>query len=160
MIMSSDREFTLWPQAGTELTIDLPHSSFTIPIVGGATGYIRALSPVGANPAVDERMRQMSDAQATGYRTLMIATLTELRTAEEVFFVDHNGYTDRIADMAQSFTVPDGVKIDSLVVSPDKNSWSAIATSTHVSNVRCGVAVGKLANPVGKNAGEGEPICK
>ena len=36
MIMSSDREFTLWPQAGTELTIDLAHSSFTIPIVGGA----------------------------------------------------------------------------------------------------------------------------
>ena len=35
MIMSSDREFTLWPKAGTELTIDLAHSSFSIPIVGG-----------------------------------------------------------------------------------------------------------------------------
>jgi X-Pro dipeptidyl-peptidase len=37
MIISSDREFTLWPRAGTELTIDLAHSSFSIPIVGGMT---------------------------------------------------------------------------------------------------------------------------
>ncbi|HET7551675.1 MAG TPA: Xaa-Pro dipeptidyl-peptidase [Gemmatimonadaceae bacterium] len=36
MIMSSDREFTLWPAAGTELTVDLDASSFSIPIVGGA----------------------------------------------------------------------------------------------------------------------------
>jgi X-Pro dipeptidyl-peptidase len=34
--MSSDREFTLWPRAGTELTVDLDASSFSIPIVGGA----------------------------------------------------------------------------------------------------------------------------
>jgi X-Pro dipeptidyl-peptidase len=44
MIMSSDREFTLWPQAGTELTVDLAHSSFSIPIVGG----IGALTKAGA----------------------------------------------------------------------------------------------------------------
>jgi X-Pro dipeptidyl-peptidase len=42
MIMSSDREFTLWPQAGTELTIDLAHSSFAIPIVGGAGALTKA----------------------------------------------------------------------------------------------------------------------
>ena len=36
MIRSSDREFTLWPRPGTELTIDLAHSTFSIPIVGGA----------------------------------------------------------------------------------------------------------------------------
>ena len=36
LIMSSDREFTLWPQPGTELKVDLSKSSFTIPIVGGA----------------------------------------------------------------------------------------------------------------------------
>ncbi len=43
MIMSSDREFTLWPKPGTELTIDLAHSSFSIPIVGGA----KALNAAG-----------------------------------------------------------------------------------------------------------------
>lgn len=43
MIMSSDREFTLWPKAGTELTIDLARSSFEIPIVGGT----RALGNAG-----------------------------------------------------------------------------------------------------------------
>jgi len=42
MIMSSDREFTLWPKAGTELTVDLAHSSFTIPIVGGTTALEKA----------------------------------------------------------------------------------------------------------------------
>ena len=41
MIMSSDREFTLWPQPGTELTVDVAHSSFSIPIVGG-TAALRA----------------------------------------------------------------------------------------------------------------------
>ena len=42
MIMSSDREFTLWPKAGTELTVDLAHSSFMIPIVGGKTAVTKA----------------------------------------------------------------------------------------------------------------------
>jgi X-Pro dipeptidyl-peptidase len=42
MIMSSDREFTLWPRAGTELTVDLAHSSFLIPIVGGKTALMKA----------------------------------------------------------------------------------------------------------------------
>ena len=42
MIMSSDREFTLWPKAGTELTIDLAHSSFSIPIVGGTAALAKA----------------------------------------------------------------------------------------------------------------------
>ena len=42
MIMSSDREFTLWPRAGTELTVDLAHSSFSIPIVGGKGALSKA----------------------------------------------------------------------------------------------------------------------
>ena len=44
MIMSSDREFTLWPKPGTELTVDLSGSSFTLPIVGG----VEALKSAGA----------------------------------------------------------------------------------------------------------------
>jgi X-Pro dipeptidyl-peptidase len=36
MIFSSDRDFTLWPQPGTELTIDLAGTSLKLPIVGGA----------------------------------------------------------------------------------------------------------------------------
>jgi X-Pro dipeptidyl-peptidase len=35
MVMSSDREFTLWPRPGTELVVDLSRSSFVIPVVGG-----------------------------------------------------------------------------------------------------------------------------
>jgi X-Pro dipeptidyl-peptidase len=35
MIFSSDQEFTLWPEPGTELTIDLDGTVLTLPIVGG-----------------------------------------------------------------------------------------------------------------------------
>ena len=36
MIFSSDRDFTLWPDPGTELTVDLSATSLELPIVGGA----------------------------------------------------------------------------------------------------------------------------
>ena len=42
MIMSSDREFTLWPKAGAQLTIDLSKSSVSIPIVGGVEALQKA----------------------------------------------------------------------------------------------------------------------
>jgi len=35
MIFSSDREFTLWPEPGTQLTVDLDATSIIIPVVGG-----------------------------------------------------------------------------------------------------------------------------
>tara|TARA_R110000744_G_scaffold280225_2_gene392346 strand:- start:682 stop:2043 length:1362 start_codon:yes stop_codon:yes gene_type:complete len=35
MIFSSDKEFTLWPEPGTELTVDLDGTMLTLPIVGG-----------------------------------------------------------------------------------------------------------------------------
>jgi X-Pro dipeptidyl-peptidase len=42
MIMSSDREFTLWPKPGTALSVDLAHSEIVIPIVGGAGALHKA----------------------------------------------------------------------------------------------------------------------
>ncbi|MES2306069.1 MAG: Xaa-Pro dipeptidyl-peptidase [Gemmatimonadota bacterium] len=42
MIFSSDRDFTLWPQAGTELTVDLKGTSIALPVVGGAPALRRA----------------------------------------------------------------------------------------------------------------------
>ena len=35
MIFGSDREFTLWPEPGTELTVDLNETTLTLPVVGG-----------------------------------------------------------------------------------------------------------------------------
>jgi X-Pro dipeptidyl-peptidase len=35
MIFSSDKEYTLHPDPGTELTVDLTSTTLTIPIVGG-----------------------------------------------------------------------------------------------------------------------------
>jgi len=42
MIMSSDKQFTLAPAPGTELTIDLSGSSITIPVVGGKATLTKA----------------------------------------------------------------------------------------------------------------------
>ncbi len=44
MIFSSDRDFTLWPEAGTELTVDLDSTSVEIPVVGGAKAFQQATS--------------------------------------------------------------------------------------------------------------------
>ena len=43
MIFSSDKDFTLWPTPGTELTIDLDATSLTLPDVGGATAFAKAI---------------------------------------------------------------------------------------------------------------------
>ncbi|MFC1499811.1 Xaa-Pro dipeptidyl-peptidase [Candidatus Zixiibacteriota bacterium] len=43
MIFSSDREFTLWPDPGTELTIDLDATSITLPVVGGTEAFGKAV---------------------------------------------------------------------------------------------------------------------
>lgn len=43
MIMSSDRDFTLWPAPGTVLTVDLDRTALTLPVVGGRAGLERAL---------------------------------------------------------------------------------------------------------------------
>jgi len=39
MLFSSDREFTLWPHPGTELTVDLDATTLTLPIVGGEGAF-------------------------------------------------------------------------------------------------------------------------
>ncbi len=42
MIFSSDPDFTLQPEAGTVLTIDLAHTSLELPIVGGEAAWSKA----------------------------------------------------------------------------------------------------------------------
>ncbi len=43
MIFSSDKEFTVWPKAGTEITIDLNGTTLTIPVVGGSIAFEKAI---------------------------------------------------------------------------------------------------------------------
>ena len=43
MIFSSDRDFTLWPDPGTELTVDLDGTSLELPVVGGKKAFERAI---------------------------------------------------------------------------------------------------------------------
>lgn len=42
VIFSSDRDFTLWPEPGTELTIDLDGTSINLPVVGGLEAFLKA----------------------------------------------------------------------------------------------------------------------
>jgi X-Pro dipeptidyl-peptidase len=44
MIFSSDRDFTLWPTPGAELTVDLDGTTLSLPVVGGDEALARALS--------------------------------------------------------------------------------------------------------------------
>jgi X-Pro dipeptidyl-peptidase len=44
MIFSSDREFTLWPEPGTALSIDLDGTSLSLPVVGGEEALGRLIS--------------------------------------------------------------------------------------------------------------------
>jgi len=43
MIFSSDRDFTLWPEPGTVLTVDLSGTRLELPVVGGDAALRRAL---------------------------------------------------------------------------------------------------------------------
>ena len=43
MIFSSDRDFTLWPKPGTELTLDLDETSLRLPVVGGRNWFEEAV---------------------------------------------------------------------------------------------------------------------
>ena len=45
MIFSSDQEFTLHPEPGTTLTIDLKNSKLELPVVGGEAAFLRAIRP-------------------------------------------------------------------------------------------------------------------
>jgi X-Pro dipeptidyl-peptidase len=40
MIFSSDRDFTLWPAPGTELTVDLSATKLELPVVGGPAAWV------------------------------------------------------------------------------------------------------------------------
>lgn len=43
MVLSSDRDFTIRPAAGTRLTLDLARSSLAIPVVGGSNALANAV---------------------------------------------------------------------------------------------------------------------
>ena len=43
MLLSSDRDFTLWPKPGTKLTFDLKGTRLMLPVVGGAPALTKAL---------------------------------------------------------------------------------------------------------------------
>ncbi len=46
MIFSSDRDFTLWPKPGTELTVDLDKTTLRLPVVGGVARFTQATETV------------------------------------------------------------------------------------------------------------------
>ena len=45
MIFSSDQDYTVHPEPGTKLTVDLAGTSISLPVVGGTAALARALRP-------------------------------------------------------------------------------------------------------------------
>ena len=43
MIFSSDKDFTLWPEAGTELKVDIDATHISLPVVGGQEAFEKAI---------------------------------------------------------------------------------------------------------------------
>jgi X-Pro dipeptidyl-peptidase len=58
MIFASDRDFTLWPEPGTQLQIDLSGTQLTLPIVGGSMAYESAIQP---QPVADPKSESGQD---------------------------------------------------------------------------------------------------
>ena len=58
MIFSSDRDFTLWPDPGTELTIELNATSISLPVVGGLGALEEALHQESEEPNDDDDEEQ------------------------------------------------------------------------------------------------------
>ena len=50
MIFSSDREFTLWPDPGTKLSVDINATTLSIPVVGGQNAWKSATDGAGYTP--------------------------------------------------------------------------------------------------------------
>ncbi len=55
MIFSSDRDFTLWPRPGTELTIDLAGTTLELPVVGGPAALRAAVVRPGPEAPAEPR---------------------------------------------------------------------------------------------------------
>ncbi len=66
MIFSSDRDFTLWPDAGTTLTVDLAGTSLELPVVGGVAALEAALKPAAAPEAGKQAGNQAGDGATNG----------------------------------------------------------------------------------------------
>jgi X-Pro dipeptidyl-peptidase len=62
MIFSSDRDFTLWPEAGTQLTVDLAGTTLELPVVGGRDAL---LSAIAVRAATDPETTANTTAPAT-----------------------------------------------------------------------------------------------
>lgn len=70
MIYSSDREFTLRPQPGTQLTIDLPGTSVELPIVGGEQAFEDAFYEWSGFLATFENPPVLNAANSRNVQTL------------------------------------------------------------------------------------------
>ena len=43
MVFASDRDFTLWPKPGTQMTVDLDGTTLELPVVGGPEAFAKAI---------------------------------------------------------------------------------------------------------------------
>jgi len=92
----------------------------------------------------------------TAYRSMVIADLASLRTAQESFFADSGRYAT-LTEIRTRIAPSDGLGTPTIVATT--SFWSATLTHPQVKGMICGIAV-STPNPIDPNAGEGAAFCK
>jgi predicted acyl esterase len=128
MVFSSDRQYTIRPAAGTQLTLDLAGSSITIPVVGGASALATAtgtdIEQGGVSGTVPATLALTLGAPASfGAFTPGVANDYNARTTATVVSTAGDatlGVSDPGHLSNGAFSLP-----DPLQVTLSKSSWTA-----------------------------------
>lgn len=80
-----------------------------------------------------------------------------LATAQEAYFVEHNQYANKFAELG--LRPPAGIGIDRITVATKGAGWSAIVRHDAAPNVRCAAALNTV-NPFDRTAEEMQVVCR
>jgi len=97
-----------------------------------------------------------SGVKQKAYRSMVIADLASLRTAQESFFADSGRYAT-LPEIRTRIAPSEGLGTPTIIAST--SFWSATLTHPQVPGMLCGISV-STANPIDATAGEGDPFCK
>jgi hypothetical protein len=125
--------------------------AFEVEVIVIPEGAIPPARRVGEQAPAD-----FSLESARTERAAIFQVLRSLLVSQETFFTDSNRYAARISSLPR-VQIPSTMTVKSFVGAT--SSWKAVVTSSRLPGVECAIAVGTV-NPLGSNAGEGEPICR
>jgi nitronate monooxygenase len=173
MIFSSDREFTLWPEPGTKLTVDLDATSLELPVVGSPlfivsgpelviaqckAGVVGSMPALNARPAsqLDEWLAEITEALAAHDRAHPESPAAPFAINQIVH--KSNDRLEHDMQVCAKYKVP--IVITSLGAREDVNrgvqAWGGVVLHDVINNVFAHKAIEKGADgliPVAAGAG-------